>query len=309
MNSAAIRRDLRNRFQSTGWSLVLYYGIMNLVMLGPAVAMSLEQNDVSAAVLNEAIGFCYLLATIVGLLILIARSHKGFFKNLVLAERNPMKPISFIKILCVFLSVQFVAYFWNLFVEMIFNSMGYSMFRYRELMQMDSDSLTMYLYTSISAPITEELLFRGLIMRSMRPYGRKFAILTSAFLFGIFHGDCTQIPFAFTVGLILGYVAMEYHITWAMLLHMINNLLLADGLTRITSHMSAEESTLVFLAVVFLFAVVALIIMIVDRKKISAYLKPEPINTLCLQAFFSGTSVITMTLLALLNAWVMITPV
>ena len=309
MNFAAIRKDLRCRFRGAGWSLVFYYIMMNIIMVGAAVGVGMEQNNVSTAVINEATGFGYLISTIFGLFILIGRGQKGFMKSQVLAERRPMKPLSFFKILCVFLSVQFVSYFYNMIMEALLNSMGYSMYRYKELMQTDSDSLTMYLYMAISAPITEEILFRGLIMRTMRPYGRKFAIFTSAFLFGIFHGDWTQIPFAFTVGLILGYVAMEHHILWAMLLHMINNMFLADGLTRITSHMPSETSTLIFLGVVFAFAIAALIIMIVDRKKISAYLKPEPMNKLCVQAFFSCPSVITMTLLALFNAWMLIMPV
>ena len=96
-----------------------------------------------------------------------------------------MKPISFMKILCVFLSVQLGSFILNTIVEMLLNSMGYSMFEALE--QSQSDSFTMYLYASISAPVTEELLFRGLLLRYMRPYGRKFAILTSAFMFGNFH--------------------------------------------------------------------------------------------------------------------------
>jgi hypothetical protein len=128
-------------------------------------------------------------------------------------------------------------------------------------------------------------------------------------MFGIFHGNFTQIPFAFIVGLILGYVALEYNITWAMVLHMINNLLLADGLNRITFHMSEGQSTLIFLAIIFAFAVAAVVILIVDRKKIAAYLKPEPINKLCVQAFFSTPNIIIMILISLFSAWFMITPI
>lgn len=308
MHPVAIRKDLRRRFRGIGWSLVLYYGIMTLIVAGAEIGMNLEGVNLSSAIENEALGFGLLVATICGLLILIGRGHKGFMKNHVLVPRRPMRPGAFMKLLCVFLSVQFVAYIVNLLIEMVLNSMGYTMYGSGNPGQITSDSFTIYLYTAVSAPITEELLFRGLFMRTMRPYGRKFAIFTSALMFGLFHGDWRQIPFAFAVGLILGYVAMEYHIIWAMVLHMINNMLLADGLTRITSHMPSDTANAIFLVVIFAFAVAALIIMIVDRKKISAYLRPEPINRLCVQAFFSSPSVITMTLLALFNAWLLIVP-
>lgn len=307
MSPAAIRKDLRRRFRGTGSALLLYYGIMNLIAVGAGVGIGLDMGKSSMAVINEAMGFCYLVATTLGLLILFDKHKKGTLKGILLWEKRTMKPISFMKILCVFLSVQLGSFILNTIVEMLLNSMGYSMFEALE--QSQSDSFTMYLYASISAPVTEELLFRGLLLRYMRPYGRKFAILTSAFMFGIFHGNFTQIPFAFIVGLILGYVALEYNITWAMVLHMINNLLLADGLNRITFHMSEGQSTLIFLAIIFAFAVAAVVILIVDRKKIAAYLKPEPINKLCVQAFFSTPNIIIMILISLFSAWFMITPI
>ena len=43
--------------------------------------------------------------------------------------------------------------------------------------------------TAILAPVAEELMFRGWILRSLRPYGKRFAVLGSAVLFGIFHGN------------------------------------------------------------------------------------------------------------------------
>jgi membrane protease YdiL (CAAX protease family) len=58
------------------------------------------------------------------------------------------------------------------------------------------------------APVTEELLFRGLIQRSMRErYGPRAAIASSALLFGAFHFDLQALFFATVVGLVLGLLA------------------------------------------------------------------------------------------------------
>ena len=65
------------------------------------------------------------------------------------------------------------------------------------------------LATVILAPISEELLFRGLTLRFLRSAGVKFAIanVIQALLFGILHLNLVQGIYAFVVGLVLGYVA------------------------------------------------------------------------------------------------------
>lgn len=91
-------------------------------------------------------------------------------------------------------------------------------------------TVSLALYTAVAAPITEELLFRGAVLRSLQPYGKRFAIFCSALLFGLVHQNLTQTPFAFGFGLLAGYVAVEYSILWSMSLHILNNAVLALGL-------------------------------------------------------------------------------
>ena len=73
-------------------------------------------------------------------------------------------------------------------------------------------TVSLALYTAVAAPVTEELLFRGAVLRSLQPYGKRFAIFCSALLFGLVHQNLTQTPFAFGFGLLAGYVAVEYSI-------------------------------------------------------------------------------------------------
>ena len=74
--------------------------------------------------------------------------------------------------------------------------------------------------------ILEELVFRGCVLRVLRPYGDGFAIVISAVLFGLMHGNIRQIPFALIVGLILGWLyVVTNSIWWPMAVHFINNAL------------------------------------------------------------------------------------
>ena len=52
-----------------------------------------------------------------------------------------------------------------------------------------------------------------------------FAVMVSSILFGVIHGNFQQMPFAFLVGLIMGFVTVKCESIWpAMLIHFYNNL-------------------------------------------------------------------------------------
>ncbi len=80
--------------------------------------------------------------------------------------------------------------------------------------------------TVILAPLVEELLFRGAIQgHLLRKWGSPaLAIFISSLIFGMIHGNPAQIPFAFVIGVALGWV---YYMTGSLvpgiLMHFINN--------------------------------------------------------------------------------------
>lgn len=80
-----------------------------------------------------------------------------------------------------------------------------------------------YLSIALLAPLAEEIVFRGAILRSLLTTQRPWvAISLSAFLFALAHLNPAQLPHAFLVGLLLGWMywrtgsilpGMAYH--WA----------------------------------------------------------------------------------------------
>lgn len=68
----------------------------------------------------------------------------------------------------------------------------------------------------IAAPLLEELLFRGLIFKRLRGYLSPVpAIVISAAVFGLFHGNLVQFVYAFIIGVLLGFVYEKYKTVWA----------------------------------------------------------------------------------------------
>ena len=67
----------------------------------------------------------------------------------------------------------------------------------------------MLLAVSILAPLLEELLFRGLLLRTFTRYGPRFAVFASAMLFAFTHGNLTQGLGTFFMGVLLAVVAQR----------------------------------------------------------------------------------------------------
>ena len=78
--------------------------------------------------------------------------------------------------------------------------------------------------TAVVPPLVEEFACRGIILGALRKYGDGFGVLTSAILFGLMHGNFDQMPFAFMVGLVLGYIVVKTGSLWiAVAVHAANN--------------------------------------------------------------------------------------
>ena len=80
------------------------------------------------------------------------------------------------------------------------------------------------LYVCIGAPLTEEFLCRGVLLKSMSKYGVPFAVFATSLIFGLIHGNLYQTPFAILVGVVLGYVAVRSGSIWpGVIIHFIVN--------------------------------------------------------------------------------------
>lgn len=78
--------------------------------------------------------------------------------------------------------------------------------------------------TAIVPAFSEEILFRGIVLSTLRKYGDGFAVFVSSFIFGLFHGNLIQFPFAFLVGIVLGWTLVYAEsMLPAILIHCFNN--------------------------------------------------------------------------------------
>ena len=80
------------------------------------------------------------------------------------------------------------------------------------------------LATAVTPALVEEFAMRGAVGGALKPFGEGFMIITSSVIFGLMHCNFVQIPFAFIVGLALGFALVKTKTLWApILIHFINN--------------------------------------------------------------------------------------
>lgn len=82
------------------------------------------------------------------------------------------------------------------------------------------------LYLVAVAPISEEIVFRGLILKALSPFGKKNAIILSALLFALMHKNIPQAVGAFAIGIIFAIVDTKANsIVPSIIMHSLNNML------------------------------------------------------------------------------------
>ena len=78
----------------------------------------------------------------------------------------------------------------------------------------------------ILAPIGEELIYRGVVLRCAAKVSQRFAIFFSAFIFGIMHGNPYQFVLGFLLGIPMAIVTIKTgSLIPAIICHMANNAL------------------------------------------------------------------------------------
>ncbi|MBQ8926653.1 MAG: CPBP family intramembrane metalloprotease [Oscillospiraceae bacterium] len=81
-----------------------------------------------------------------------------------------------------------------------------------------------FVYSVIVAPVTEELFMRGFIQKNLSRVSQRFGIVTTAFLFGIWHENVAQFILAFVGGCFFGYIAAKHNsLVPSIIVHMCVN--------------------------------------------------------------------------------------
>lgn len=123
---------------------------------------------------------------------------------------------------------------------------------------------------SLVPGLCEEILFRGVFLKKLLPFGKNLAVVLSALFFALMHQMPMQFFYTFSAGLMLGYLYVYTgSIWWGVVVHMLNNFL--SVMTSVFDYYFPEKTATVLdtltYAVLAVAAVVSLIVLVRDRKR------------------------------------------
>lgn len=123
--------------------------------------------------------------------------------------------------------------------------------------------------TAVLAPIGEELMFRGVILRRLSTVSQRFAIFASAVIFGMMHGNLLQMILGICVGLVFGYAAVK---TGSLLLPVaghifINSVAVSCSILKfLTDDETSNTYWTCLLGIFFVIGIVTLVILLARRS-------------------------------------------
>lgn len=224
------RKDLKKTLW-VGLSCLIAFNIAILVALN---ILNPENPDES--------GVPYFFAVAAELFIIFVATNKKTQRQLFDVYRQPTAS-KFFQWVCFLGLTQIIFSYNSALIEMLLNFFHLSAQSQEESATGANETLSMFIYGSFLAPFGEEILFRGFLLQNFKRYGIRFAIIFSAILFGIYHGNIVQTPFAFILGLLLGYITVSYGLKYAIAVHIFNNMVLADFLDRFLQLFSENTAT------------------------------------------------------------------
>lgn len=156
----------------------------------------------------------------------------------------------------------------------------------------DTDSI---IYMGIITPLTEEIVFRGVVLNRLKKHGILFGLVASTLLFGAYHMNVIQLITTSLLGIILGYVSMNYSIVYSFMLHFFNNCIMAIFFTKICNN-AGTTSIKTYVGLAFFIVGLVCAIKIKAWEKVIKFFKDnfKKSETGCYKAFILNPIVIIL---------------
>lgn len=124
-----------------------------------------------------------------------------------------------------FIIIFFLIFAFNIVTEPLSSWMGVPEFIKDVMQNMKENPLTAFISVAVFAPLFEEVLCRGIILRGLLHYYSPWkAILWSAAMFAVMHLNPWQAIPAFLIGGLMGWIYYKTRSLWATIfIHFLNN--------------------------------------------------------------------------------------
>lgn len=125
----------------------------------------------------------------------------------------------------------------------------------------DFPTIAIILLVCVIAPVIEEFIFRGVLIKVFSKKGQVFAIVASALLFSLTHGNIPQAAGAFLLGIMFGIIAIKTKSLLApIILHVVNNSIATAA--DVATQFNMETVAGIYLLLIWVFVIVSLVVLV-----------------------------------------------
>ena len=187
------------------------------------------------------------------------------FRDSLKRSRAKATPLGVVGIL----AVQTVSFLISIFLKTLAGTSGSSAALERTLSG-DGDLTALIIamiHSCILAALFEEFFFRGFMLNAMSPVSKWFAVIMSALMFALMHGNFGQFPNTFVIGILHGYVSIKCGtVIPNIIAHTLTNFMAFMG--GFAGDAWGDTGYIIFFAAEFVIALPCLIIFIKKNGKI-----------------------------------------
>jgi len=211
--------------------VVIQFGVATVAAIGYGIFYAaindgnVEQQELNKLILENSMAIS-VIAQIVALIIMGLWYYLAYYKKEVKKTNKTFKGEQIAGICMLGLGLQFVINYLVILIGMGFPKLIEQHEKHMQETGMNELGVVAVLSTVILAPLLEEIVFRGIIIRiGVKSFKYQITvILLSSILFGAAHGIPLQIIYAFLLGTIIAAVYFRYrNLLLCMLLHAVFN--------------------------------------------------------------------------------------
>lgn len=218
------RKKLKKAYAAGGTSMLLHFLATNLIstvlIYVVMIILQFKHPEASYESLYDyafgspafvAITMLTYLFTNVGFAVLGLKWSKTRFSSLIRTREFSFGQA--IKYCFCAIFIQYAAAIFSMGISDIVDKYGYSIDVMDDsaMAQTTLGMVLMIIYTCIIAPITEELFYRGMLLKTFSKVNQRFAIIASSVFFGLAHGNIRQFMLAFLLGIFLSHITVKHN--------------------------------------------------------------------------------------------------
>ncbi len=218
-------RELRSLSVTAGFCVLGFIALQYLISIGLSLA-GLADDYLENTLFQNAFGTLYSAVCVFLPFFLVALSMEPKKRSETLLFGKPFSvKLMLLAVPAGFLFCMFGNYATTALISLM-NSVGVTLTAPETPVPSTGLGMVMYVVQIAFVPaLVEEFALRGVVMQPLRKYGDMFAVIMSALVFALMHGNMVQAPFAFIAGITIGYFVIATGSLWTgVLIHFSNNL-------------------------------------------------------------------------------------